>query len=141
MNPQTNNLHKDPMQKLIARPMDFRSPRSLGKRLLVSQNNHLFKALSNLNLLTFSLPYSSVSNPRVRPQPSDYKDLEPNQNDRSVKIIDGALKIDNIQKSHEGYYICKASNGIGGISAVAKVSVQGISLKHMYFILLSFESI
>ena len=61
----------------------------------------------------------------MRPQPSDYKDLEPNQNDRSVKIVDGALKIDNIQKSHEGYYICKASNGIGGISAVAKVSVQG----------------
>ena len=61
----------------------------------------------------------------MRPQPSDYKDLEPNQNDRSVKIIDGSLKIDNIQKSHEGYYICKASNGIGGISAVAKISVQG----------------
>ena len=65
----------------------------------------------------------------MRPQPSDYKDLEPNQNDRSVKIVDGALKIDNIQKSHEGYYICKASNGIGGISAVAKISVQGNSFE------------
>ena len=69
----------------------------------------------------------------MRPAPSDYKDLEPNQNDRSVKIVDGALKIDNIQKAHEGYYICKASNGIGGISAVAKISVQGNSFDCMYF--------
>ena len=76
-----------------------------------------------MNVKQFALHL--VSNPHVRPQPSDYKDLEPNQNDRSVKIIDGALKIDNIQKSHEGYYICIASNGIGGISAVAKIAVQG----------------
>ena len=79
----------------------------------------------------------------MRPQPSDYKDLEPNQNDRSVKIVDGALKIDNIQKSHEGYYICKASNGIGGISAVAKISVQGkftlIKKNHKMFQVVNLE--
>ncbi len=72
-----------------------------------------------------------MSNPHVRPAPGDYRDLEPNPNDRSVKIIDGALIIKNIQKSHEGYYICKASNGIGGISAVAKISVQGMKLDHV----------
>ena len=74
-----------------------------------------------------------VTNSRVRPAPNDYKDLEPNQNDRSVKIIDGALKIDNIQKSHEGYYICIASNGIGGISAVTKIAVQG-NLKKVFYV-------
>ena len=42
-----------------------------------------------------------------------------------MKIIDGSLIIKNIQKGHEGYYLCKASNGIGtGISAVAKIDVQ-----------------
>ena len=60
----------------------------------------------------------------MRPAPSDYKALNV-QNDRNVKLVDGALVIKNIQKSHEGYYLCKASNGIGGISAVAKLSVQG----------------
>jgi hypothetical protein len=61
----------------------------------------------------------------MRPAPSDYHDLRPDPNDRSVKIVDGALVLKNIQKGHEGYYICKASNGIGGISAVAKIAVQG----------------
>ena len=58
----------------------------------------------------------------MRPTPNDYKDLNPS--DRNVKVVDGSLILKNIQKSHEGYYLCKASNGIGGISAVAKMSVQ-----------------
>ena len=67
-----------------------------------------------------------VSNPNMVPTPNDYKELQQNdRNDRNVKIIDGSLVIKNIQKHHEGYYLCKASNGIGGISAVAKISVQG----------------
>ncbi len=60
----------------------------------------------------------------MRPTPNDYKDLDTSSRDRSVRVVDGALVIKNIQKSHEGYYLCKASNGIGGISAVAKISVQ-----------------
>ena len=60
----------------------------------------------------------------MRPTPDDYKHLDTSR-DRNVKIIDGSLIIKNIQKSHEGYYLCKASNGIGGISAVAKIAVQG----------------
>ena len=57
------------------------------------------------------------------PTANDYQELQ--QSDRNVKIVDGSLILKNIQKSHEGYYLCKASNGIGGISAVAKISVQG----------------
>ncbi len=60
----------------------------------------------------------------MRPTPTDYHDLDVTT-DRNVKIVDGTLIIKNIQKSHEGFYLCKASNGIGGISAVAKLSVQG----------------
>ena len=60
----------------------------------------------------------------MRPTPSDYVTLNP-QNDRTIRIVDGALVLKNIQKGHEGYYLCKASNGIGGISAVARISVQG----------------
>ena len=58
------------------------------------------------------------------PTANDYQELQ--QSDRNVKIVDGSLIIKNIQKNHEGYYLCKASNGIGGISAVAKISVQGM---------------
>ncbi len=61
----------------------------------------------------------------MRPTPSDYKDLDTSR-DRNVHVVDGTLVIKNIQKSHEGYYLCKASNGIGGISAVAKIAVQGM---------------
>ena len=60
----------------------------------------------------------------MRPGPNDYKDLDA-ANDRHLRVVDGALIIKNIQKSHEGFYLCKASNGIGGISAVARLAVQG----------------
>ena len=60
----------------------------------------------------------------MRPGPGDYRDLD-TQNDRHIKVVDGALILKNIQKSHEGFYLCKASNGIGGISAVARLAVQG----------------
>ena len=60
----------------------------------------------------------------MRPGPGDYRDLNA-QNDRHLKVVDGALIIKNIQKSHEGFYLCEASNGIGGISAVARLAVQG----------------
>lgn len=59
----------------------------------------------------------------MRPTPNDYKELDVSR-DRNVKVIDGTLIIKNIQKSHEGYYLCKASNAIDGISAVAKIAVQ-----------------
>ena len=65
----------------------------------------------------------------MRPGPDDYKDLDA-QNDRHLKVVDGALIIKNIQKSHEGFYLCKASNGIGGISAVARLAVQGNFCKY-----------
>ena len=68
----------------------------------------------------------AVDDPHRRPTPDDYVELRTEQtNDRNVRIVDGALVLKNIQKSHEGYYLCKASNGIGGISAVARISVQG----------------
>jgi len=79
----------------------------------------------------------SVSNPNMRPTPNDYRDLETTRGDRgSVRVVDGSLVIKNIQKSHEGYYLCKASNGIGGISAVAKISVQGKSYVYTYICLI-----
>lgn len=56
--------------------------------------------------------------------PGDYKDFKPNNPD--IKVEDGTLMINNIQKTNEGYYLCEAVNGIGsGLSAVILISVQG----------------
>ena len=58
-------------------------------------------------------------------KPENYQDLDM-QVQSNVKVISGALVLKNIQKSSEGYYLCKASNGIGrGLSAVIYISVQG----------------
>jgi Down syndrome cell adhesion molecule-like protein 1 len=47
------------------------------------------------------------------------------QNDSSIRVEDGHLMIDNIQKNNEGYYLCEAINGIGsGLSAVILLNVQ-----------------
>ena len=73
---------------------------------------------------TITLQFYLVSDPQMRPGPGDYRDLD-SQNDRHLKVVEGALIIKNIQKSHEGFYLCEASNGIGGISAVARLAVQG----------------
>ncbi|XP_046664820.1 Down syndrome cell adhesion molecule-like protein Dscam2 isoform X1 [Homalodisca vitripennis] len=55
--------------------------------------------------------------------PGDYKDLKPNNPD--IRVEDGTLLINNIQKTNEGYYLCEAVNGIGsGLSAVIMISVQ-----------------
>ncbi|XP_042237802.1 Down syndrome cell adhesion molecule-like protein Dscam2 isoform X39 [Homarus americanus] len=56
--------------------------------------------------------------------PGDYRDLS--VNNPNVKVTDdGTLQIGNIQKSHEGYYLCEANNGIGaGLSTVIYVRVQ-----------------
>ncbi|XP_068899443.1 cell adhesion molecule Dscam1 isoform X37 [Tenebrio molitor] len=55
--------------------------------------------------------------------PGDYKDFKPNNPD--IKVEDGTLTINNIQKTNEGYYLCEAVNGIGsGLSAVIQISVQ-----------------
>ncbi|XP_068085343.1 cell adhesion molecule Dscam1 [Anabrus simplex] len=55
--------------------------------------------------------------------PGDYKDLKPNN--PNIKVEEGTLTINNIQKTHEGYYLCEAVNGIGsGLSAVILISVQ-----------------
>lgn len=56
--------------------------------------------------------------------PGDYKDFKPNNPD--IRVEDGTLMINNIQKNNEGYYLCEAVNGIGsGLSAVVMISVQG----------------
>ncbi|KAJ8918532.1 hypothetical protein NQ315_013036, partial [Exocentrus adspersus] len=58
-----------------------------------------------------------------RVSPGDYKDFKPNNPD--IKVEDGTLTINNIQKTNEGYYLCEAVNGIGsGLSAVILISVQ-----------------
>lgn len=54
--------------------------------------------------------------------PGDYKDLKAENN---IRVEDGTLVIENIQKPNEGYYLCEAINGIGsGLSAVILVNVQ-----------------
>lgn len=56
-------------------------------------------------------------------KPGEYKDLK--QNDSFVRVEDGNLIVENIQKTNEGYYLCEATNGIGsGLSAVILVNVQ-----------------
>ena len=56
--------------------------------------------------------------------PGDYKDLRPNNPD--IRVEEGTLLLNNIQKSSEGYYMCEAVNNIGsGLSAVVMISVQG----------------
>ncbi|XP_049833932.1 Down syndrome cell adhesion molecule-like protein Dscam2 isoform X19 [Schistocerca gregaria] len=55
--------------------------------------------------------------------PGDYNDLKPNN--PNIRVEDGTLSINNIQKTNEGYYLCEAVNGIGsGLSAVILISVQ-----------------
>jgi len=60
--------------------------------------------------------------------PGDYKDikdLKPGGDE--IKVDEGTLSIHNIQKNHEGHYLCEAVNGIGsGLSAVITISVQGM---------------
>ncbi|XP_070503177.1 cell adhesion molecule Dscam1 isoform X23 [Chironomus tepperi] len=59
----------------------------------------------------------------VGDKPGDYKDLR--TNDSSVRVENGNLIIENIQKTNEGYYLCEATNNIGsGLSAVIYVNVQ-----------------
>nr|XP_017031940.1 Down syndrome cell adhesion molecule-like protein Dscam2 isoform X44 [Drosophila kikkawai] len=54
--------------------------------------------------------------------PGEYKDLKKSDN---IRVEEGTLHIDNIQKTNEGYYLCEAINGIGsGLSAVIMISVQ-----------------
>ena len=66
-------------------------------------------------------------------KPENYKDLD-TQVQSNVKIVDGALVLKNVQKASEGYYLCKATNGIGrGLSAVIYISIQGY-LKSMFCI-------
>ena len=63
-------------------------------------------------------------------KPENYRDLD-TQVQSNVKVIDGALVLKNIQKASEGYYLCKATNGIGrGLSAVIYISVQGTGFLH-----------
>ncbi|XP_055318398.1 cell adhesion molecule Dscam2 isoform X22 [Sitodiplosis mosellana] len=54
--------------------------------------------------------------------PGEYKDMKANDN---IRVDEGTLYINNIQKNNEGYYLCEAINGIGsGLSAVILISVQ-----------------
>ena len=58
--------------------------------------------------------------------PGDYRDL-PTDNPHVRVTADGTLYISSIAKSHEGYYLCEANNGIGAsLSAVVYVRVQGL---------------
>ena len=58
-------------------------------------------------------------------KPENYRELD-TQVKSNVKVIDGALVLKNVQKASEGYYLCKATNGIGrGLSAVIYISIQG----------------
>ena len=60
-------------------------------------------------------------------KPENYRDLD-TQVQSNVKVVDGALVLKNVQKASEGYYLCKATNGIGrGLSAVIYISIQGKS--------------
>lgn len=80
--------------------------------------------------------------------PGDYKDikdLKPGSDE--IKVDEGTLSIHNIQKTHEGHYLCEAVNGIGsGLSAVITISVQGnlnflkMTINNMYlFIFIQFS--
>ena len=61
-------------------------------------------------------------------KPENYRELD-TQVKSNVKVIDGALVLKNVQKASEGYYLCKATNGIGrGLSAVIYISIQGESI-------------
>lgn len=59
--------------------------------------------------------------------PGDYKDIKDiKSGSDDIKVDEGTLSIHNIQKNHEGRYLCEAVNGIGsGLSAVITISVQG----------------
>lgn len=99
------------MPLLNVKPMDSPSLSLLGKGLLVR-----FFTLENS--LVLCNMFSGMA-------PGDYKDFKPNNPD--VRVEDGTLMINNIQKTNEGYYLCEAVNGIGsGLSAVVLISVQGI---------------
>ena len=75
-------------------------------------------------------------------KPENYRDLD-TQVQSNVKVIDGALVLKNVQKASEGYYLCKATNGIGrGLSAVIYISIQGKSwsIYVSQLLLISFSS-
>ena len=100
-------------------------------------------SFSNISDLVFSLLYMVTQNPfkfsilllydhycycyvSAGNKPENYRDLDTAVHS-NVKVIDGALVLKNVQKASEGYYLCKATNGIGrGLSAVIYISIQGI---------------
>lgn len=111
LNQPTKLSLKDLTQRLNANRMVSPSRKSHGKRLLVSVYSSERDAISNLCIFNF-----------VGDQPGEYKDMKHNDN---IRVEEGTLHIDNIQKNNEGYYLCEAINGIGsGLSAVILVSVQ-----------------
>lgn len=95
--------------------MDFLNLKLHGKKLLVSITANKLKIL-----FTNDIYFTGNS-------PGDYKDikdLKPGSDE--IKVDEGTLSIHNIQKTHEGHYLCEAVNGIGsGLSAVITISVQG----------------
>lgn len=110
------------MPKSNAKLMVFLVHKSHGKKLLVSWNIVVVNTRK-----TYVLWYPDIGNFMIiiftGPSPGEYKDLK---NNSDIKVEDGTLTINNIQKSNEGYYLCEAVNGIGsGLSAVINVNVQG----------------
>ena len=103
------------MPRWTARPTVSLSPRSRGRRLQVMRK-------ISIELKGFLSGILCSGN-----KPENYRDLD-TQVQSNVKVIDGALVLKNVQKASEGYYLCKATNGIGrGLSAVIYISIQGKS--------------
>lgn len=54
--------------------------------------------------------------------PGEYKEIKANDN---IRVDEGTLYFNNIQRSDEGQYLCEASNGIGSdLRAVISIRVQ-----------------
>lgn len=104
------------MQKLNANRTVFPSHKLHGKKQTVSDHFEMIIFYAKLYLIV--IKYLCVAGDT----PGDYKDLKQNDN---IRVDEGTLYIDNIQKNNEGYYLCDAINGIGsGLSAVILISVQ-----------------
>lgn len=54
-----------------------------------------------------------------------YKDNMPLEGSANVRILPGELKIDNLQQSDIGDYLCMAKNREGSVTATVKVIVAG----------------
>lgn len=69
----------------------------------------------------YSSPFGSYNAPY--PQLDNAGDVLPPE---PLYFSNGTLQIQAIRRSHQGYYLCEASNGIGsGLSKVIRLVVNG----------------